>query len=73
MKRQLHLIFDMICDPIHVSDLLRENMNLVLKINLFSVRNLVEINNGAMLQYIENCTDLLTLHIKGCQVEIFVL
>ena len=59
MKRQLHLIFDMICESNYVLDLMGTNSNLLLKINLFSLKNLSDIHTGAMQKYMERCFNIL--------------
>jgi len=66
MKRQLHLIFDMICESSVVLDLVGDNANLLLKENLFSLKNLSEINNGAMDRYMQKMYNMLNGHIIGC-------
>jgi len=68
MKRQLHLIFDMICESSVVLDLVGDNANLLLKENLFSLKNLSEINNGAMDRYMQKMYNMLNGHIIGCSV-----
>ena len=70
MKRQLHLIFDMICESNYVLDLMGTNSNLLLKVNLFSLKNLSEIHNGAMQKYMDKCFNMLTGHIAGCSVSL---
>lgn len=68
MKRQLHLMFDMICESPYVLDLLGANAHLLLKENLFSLKNLSEIYNGAMQKYMEKCFEMLKSHVSGCSV-----
>lgn len=70
MKRQLHLMFDMICESPYVLDLLGANANLLLKQNLFSMKNLSEIKNGTMTRYMEKCYAMLTSHVNGCSVSV---
>lgn len=73
LKRELHLIFDMICEGLYLLDLLGQNSNLLLKMNLLSVKNLVEIESGAMKNYIEKSLNMMISHIEGCNVRIIVV
>jgi len=66
MKRQLHLIFDMICESSAALDLIGDNANLLLKENLFSLKNLSEINSGAMERYMQKMYTMLNGHVTGC-------
>lgn len=69
LKRQLHLLYDMICDVDLIHHLMGDKVNLVLKENLFSLKNCLEIYNGALFKYIEKCLNLLTMHVDGCNVS----
>jgi len=69
MRRQLHLIFDMICDTNIVLDVMGANANLLLKVNLFSLKNLSDIHNGAMQRYMDRCWNMLLGHIDHCTVS----
>ena len=42
-KRYLYLLYDYICDPVQVEELLENNMHLVIKRNLFTLKNIEEI------------------------------
>lgn len=68
LKRQIHLIYDMICNPGLVQELMQDRINLVLKENLFSLENLLEIYNGALTKLITKYITLLTRHVDQCQV-----
>jgi len=70
-KRELHLIYDMICESIYVLDIIGNRQNLLLKKNLFSLKNLQEIYDGSLLQVIERAVTLLRKHISKCQVNNF--
>lgn len=48
LKRSLHLLFDMICNHYIVLDVIQDNKNMLLKINLFSLKNFYEISNGSL-------------------------
>lgn len=67
MKRQLHLIYDMICDPKLVQSLLEKRMNLCLKRNIFSLKNLYEIYNGSLYRLIAGYYAILSKHIDYCK------
>ena len=58
----------MICDVDLVHHLMQEKINLVLKENLFSLKNCLEIYNGALFKYLEKCLGLLTKHVDACNV-----
>jgi hypothetical protein len=46
MKRQLHLMYDSICNPDFMNKTFGKKINYVLKRNLFSLKNLYDIYNG---------------------------
>ena len=46
IKRQIHLIYDSICNLDLIEPLLKEKLNYCLKMNLFSLKNLYDIYNG---------------------------
>ena len=73
MKRQLHLMYDMICESPYVLDLMGTNANLLLKQNLFSMKNLTEIKDGAMQRYMDLNYDILKKHVAGCPVNLHLL
>eukprot|EP01017_Pseudomicrothorax_dubius_P044287 TRINITY_DN7473_c0_g1_i1.p1 TRINITY_DN7473_c0_g1~~TRINITY_DN7473_c0_g1_i1.p1 ORF type:complete len:398 (+),score=58.25 TRINITY_DN7473_c0_g1_i1:69-1262(+) len=73
MKRQLHLIYDMICDITYVHDLLQgTNLHLVLKEPWLSMKNLFEVYNGGFILYLEKCFNFLVKHIVSCAVKSFL-
>ena len=64
----------MICNTDLVEILLTiDNMNLVLKENIFSLKNLVEIHSGNLFKYIKKIRDALRNHIYQCEVALIVL
>lgn len=65
-KRSLHLIYDMICNPFLVEDLIQDNKNLLLKMNLFSLKNFYDIKNGSLDHTIDRYLKLLKAHVEGC-------
>jgi len=68
MKRELHLMYDMICEGLYVLDLIGQNSNLLLKVNLLSLKQIVDIKEGAMMKFIERTHALLTKHIQSCNI-----
>ena len=58
----------MICETFFVLDIIPKRSNLVLKQNLFSLKNLQEMYSGALLQIIVHCNELLKKHIHNCSV-----
>jgi hypothetical protein len=65
LKRQLHLIFDYICQISFIHDLMDFNGNLLLKINLFSLKDLQEIYTGALTKHMRNWYQILSKHIMS--------
>jgi len=73
LKRQIHLIYDMICNPSLVQELMTDKINLVLKENLFSLENLLDIYNGALIKLLNKCIFLLVRHVEHCEVSFIFL
>lgn len=71
MRRQLHLMYDMICDNSYINDLMGNNTNLLLKQNLFSMKQMHEIKNGAMIKFLEKCYSMISKHMLSCSVRKF--
>jgi len=68
MKRQLHLIFDMLCQTSFILDFMETDGNLLLKQNIFSIKNLYDIHNGSLYKHMENWYTILSKHImSSCQ------
>ncbi|CAD8143207.1 unnamed protein product [Paramecium pentaurelia] len=67
LKRQIHLLYDMICDPKLVQTLLEKRMNLCLKRNCFSLKDLYEIYNGSLTKVIQGYYVILYKHIDLCK------
>lgn len=66
LKRSLHLLFDMICNHYIVLDVIQDNKNMLLKINLFSLKNFYEISNGSLEAKLQKKYKLLKNHVWGC-------
>lgn len=70
MRREIHLIYDMICNTDLVEILLSEdNMNFVLKDNIFSLKNLVDIHSEKLINFLKKIRDALKVHVNGCEVK----
>ena len=67
-KRELHLMYDMICEGLYVLDLVGQEGNLLLKVHLLSLKQIVEIKEGALMKFIERTYTLLDKHIQACNV-----
>lgn len=57
----------MICDISMMHNLMQDKLNLVLKENLFSLKNLTEIFNGSLHKYLEKCLEIFFQHVNKCQ------
>ena len=64
----MHLLYDMICDPNLVQSLLEGRINLCLKKNIFSLKNLYEIYNGSLYKLLEGYYNILCKHVLYCKV-----
>lgn len=65
---ELHFIFDMICNPSYVTELVSKRKNLLLKDNLLSLKNMQQIYDRSLFNHLEHCVSLLTKHIQNCNV-----
>ena len=60
----------MICNTDLVEILLSEdNMNFVLKDNIFSLKNLVDIHSEKLINFLKKIRDALKVHVNGCEVK----
>ena len=62
-------MFDMICDPKIILNAMNSHQNLLVRQNLFSLQDLVEISRGIMLIYLEKCFRIVSRHIENCEVK----
>ena len=67
LRRELHLLFDSICRPSIVADLMPNYLNLLLKKNLLSVKNFVEIESGSLLHRMNDWLSQFKEHFLGCE------
>lgn len=64
----------MVCDVDLVEILLTsENMNLVLKENILSIKNFMDIKSENLLNYLNKIKGALKNHINNCDVLFFLL
>ncbi len=61
-------MYDMICEGLFVLDLVGSEANLLLKINLLSLKQIVKIKEEALMKFIERTYALLNKHIQSCNV-----
>ena len=60
----------MICNTDLVEILLSEdNMNFVLKDNIFSLKNLIDIHSEKLINFLKKIRDALKVHVNGCEVK----
>lgn len=68
IKRQIHLIYDSICNLDLIEPLLRDKLNYCLKNNLFSLKNLYDIYNGQETMRMQREYEILSRHFYRCEV-----
>ena len=66
-------MFDMICDKDYVLKVMENHENLVVRQNLFSLEDLVEVDKGSTLMYLEKCYLILSQHVANCEVSFLIL
>ena len=66
LQRELHLLYDTICRPSIVADLMPNYLNLLLKKNMLSVKNFVEIESGTLLSKMNEWLHQFKDHFEGC-------
>lgn len=67
VRRQIHLVYDTICNPYIMHDITK-NMHLLLQKNLFSLHNLIDIARGTLKKNLEHTYSLALTHITRCDV-----
>jgi hypothetical protein len=68
LKRQVHLIYDSICNLDLIEPLMKRKLNYCLKINLFSMKNLYDIYNGQETPILKRDYEILSRHFYRCEV-----
>lgn len=67
LRRQIYLIYDTICNTDAFEDLVgRKYMNLAIKPNLFSIKNLNSIHNGELTKFLSEKIFILEKHMHHC-------
>ena len=67
VKRQIHLMYDSICNVELIEGVLKAKLNYCLKQNLFSLRNLSNIYNAQELSVLEEIYAALSKHFNRCK------
>lgn len=68
IRRQIHLIYDSICNIDLIEPLMKKRENYCLKINLLSMKNLYDIYHGQQTSRLQRDYDILSKHFYKCQV-----
>lgn len=68
LKRQVHLIYDSICNLDLIEPLMKRKLNYCLKINLFSMKNLYDIYNGQETPILKRDYEILSRHFYRCEI-----
>ena len=61
-------MYDLICDPIILSNLMQNNLHLFLRKNIVSLKNCFEIKDGSLTKYLTSIYNFGLSHIKTCEV-----
>lgn len=67
LKREIHLMYDSICNTEFIERLLKHKLNYCLQINLFSLKNLYDIYNGQEEVTLGKTIDSLRAHFYQCK------
>lgn len=65
-------MYDFLCDPHVISDLLQNNIHLFLKRNILSLKNFFEIKDGKLILILKGIYKQGLSHILTCQVNIHI-
>lgn len=68
VKRQMHLIYDSICNLDLIEPLMKKCENYCLKINLFSMKNLYDIYHGRETTRLQRDYEILSKHFYRCDI-----
>lgn len=68
LKRQLHLMYDSICNTEYMEKTFTKRLHYCLKKNLFSLKNLYDIYNGHELAHIDKDFAILQRHFYKCEI-----
>jgi Putative zinc-RING and/or ribbon len=67
LKKELHLLYDSICRPSILTDLMPSHANLLIKKNLLSIKNFVEIKDGSLPVKMKDWLRIFRDHFRGCE------
>ncbi|KAL4486037.1 hypothetical protein ABPG72_003971 [Tetrahymena utriculariae] len=67
LKRQIYLLYNFLCHPEYLEPYLQNNLNLLIKPNIFSLKNFYDINNGSLAKQVEETYKLFLTHIQECE------
>lgn len=68
IRRQIHLIYDSICNVDHIQAILKNRMNYCLQKNIFSLKNLYDIYNGQEIISLDRDYQVLSRHFYRCEI-----
>lgn len=68
LKRQMHLLFDTICNSEFVLQLMTENKHFLLKQNYVSLKNLVDLQKPKLYENLGKHYQFFLTHVKSCEV-----
>ena len=67
LRRQLHLIFEAMCNADLMKILLETRLNLILRENLFSLQNLIDIHKGTLKEELYKVNKVAIEHFSQCE------
>ncbi|KRX05958.1 hypothetical protein PPERSA_01036 [Pseudocohnilembus persalinus] len=69
IRRQIYLLYDTICDEKIFTQIIKPfNLNLAIRDNIFSMKNLIQIKSGFLTQYLHATYLVLEQHVKNCEI-----
>lgn len=66
-------MYDLVCEPAILLDMLQDRANLALQQNLLSLADFLEISDGSLLRFAEKVCFLAENHIFKCKVSVFLI
>ncbi|EAR99665.2 hypothetical protein TTHERM_00590020 (macronuclear) [Tetrahymena thermophila SB210] len=67
LKRQIYLLYNFLCHPEYLEKYLENSLNLLIKPNIFSLKNFYDINNGSLPKQVEETYKLFQTHVQECE------
>lgn len=68
LKRQIHLIYDSICNLDLIEPIIKNKLNYCLQKNIFSMKNLYDIYNGQETLSLQKDYEILSRHFYRCEI-----